>query len=338
MPEITQTDPLPKKPDISIVIPTFRRVNLLERLLNSLVDQKINDASFEIVVVDNSPSGDRQTVELCKREKSNRAFNLTYAHQPERGTNEARNLGIVQSKADLVGFIDDDETLPVDWVAKALSINKEYSPDCFGGPYIPNFVDPKPIWFKEEYHLVSLGQKSRWLDQGEALLGGNMVYQRRWLEEMGGFAHQFGRSGFNLGYGDDTDFMLRIAEKGARLWYDPDLYILHYTPADRLSVRWFLRSKWLHGKAKAHIHYKNPANRDDRPFVRVLLSGLKVLGMKCLEIGLTYMKLPLRNRQSFPYAQNYVIEMVCPQISGFSTAWHLFRLNLARGRGTDKNL
>ncbi len=326
-----------RKPDISLVIPTVKRVDLLERLLDSLVIQEKAGCTFEVIVVDNTPGGNPPTVELCRREKYTRTLDIRYAHQPERGANEARNLGAGLARSGLIGFIDDDETLPAHWVARALDIQRQPSPDCFGGPYIPYFVDPKPAWFKDEYHLVSLGQEPRWLDKGEAFMGGNMVYQRSWLEDMGGFARRFGRSGDNLGYGDETDFMVRMAEKGAHLWYDPQLFVLHYTAPDRMSVGWFFRSKWLHGRAKAHIRFNNPANRDGRSRPRVLLSGLKFLVKKCGEISYSYLKLPFRSRKQYPYAQNYVIEVVCPQISGFSTAWHALKLNLERG-GTRRQL
>jgi glycosyltransferase involved in cell wall biosynthesis len=330
MPASDQSLDPPKLPNISIVIPTLKRVELLERLLLSLVVQKTDGCTFEVIVVDNSPSGDRPTEELCRQDKFTGVFDLAYVHHPEKGANEARNCGTGLARSALIGFIDDDETLPDTWVLKALEINRSPAPDCFGGPYIPYFKDPKPAWFKDEYLMVSLGERARWLNKDEAFMGGNMVYQRRWLEDLGGFARQFGRSGANLGYGDETDFMLRMAGKGARLWYDPDLYILHYTPPERMQVRYFFRSRWLHGRAKAHLLYQVPATRDSRSLLRVLLSGIKLLAGKILQMGFCYLKLPFRNRQTFPYAQNFVVERVCPQVSGFSTAWHALLLNLER--------
>ena len=323
------TDPK-SSPNLSLVIPTLRRRELLERLLSSLLAQQLETGAFEVIVVDNTPAGDKPTQELCLEDKFKMGLDLRYAHQPERGANGARNFGTALARADWVGFIDDDETLPPDFVSRALQTCLTPAPDGFGGPYIPYFETAKPVWFKDDYLLVWLGPNARWLEKDEALNGGNMFFKRSWLVEMGGFPRRFGRSGDNLGYGDETDLMLRMTQKGARLWYDPQLFILHFTPADRMSVRWFMRSKWLHGKAKAHIRFRDPANRDDRSRARVALSGIKVLLQKCFKIAFLYAAVPVRDRQKYPYPQNYVVEVICPQVSGFSTAWHFLNLNLER--------
>ncbi len=317
-------------PRLSLVIPTMKRNELLRRLLSSLAAQQTDKDAFEVIVVDNSPDGDAATRDLCQEFQAGQGLEVHYVHQPERGANEARNCGAREARADWIGFIDDDETLPTDWIGRALQICQSPHPDVFGGPYIPYFESLKPAWFKDAYLEVSLGSSARWLEKNEAFNGGNMVFKRNWLDNMGGFAERFGRSGSNLGYGDETDLMLRMAQKGARLWYDPQLYILHFTPPGRMTVSWFMLSRWRHGRAKAHILFRDPARRDDRHAVRVALSGLKMLLLKALDILRLYLSVPFRDRKKFPFPQNYVVEVVCPQVSGLSTAWHFLRLNLER--------
>jgi glycosyltransferase involved in cell wall biosynthesis len=319
-----------QRPDITIVVSTLRRAGLLERLLTSICDLQVSGGTFEVVVVDNSKEGDRPTQELCQSERFKLAFDLKYVHQPKIGLNEARNYGIRNARADWVGFIDDDETLPPDWLTRALVIARSHSPDCFGGPYLPYYVGDKPAWFKDKYLQIKRGETAGWLDKGATLLGGNMIFQRRWLEELGGFNTKVGRIGNNLGYGDESEIMTRMAEKGARFWYDPDLFILHYASPENMTVRWFLRSKWKRGKAYAAFRFRDPAWRDNRPRLRVVLTGLKLLAMKSLGIGISYLKLPFRDRRAYPYAQNYILEVVCPQITGLGSAWQALQLNLDR--------
>ncbi len=329
MPDLRASAGPKTTPNLSLVIPTMKRRELLERLLASLLVQQVDVGTFEVIVVDNSPTGDRPTADLCMEARFN-SLDLRYAHQPERGANEARNCGTGLARAAWVGFIDDDETLPPDFVSRALQICQDPQPDGFGGPYIPYFETEKPAWFKDEYLLVWLGPNARWMEKDEALNGGNMFVKLSWLVEMGGFPRRFGRSGDNLGYGDETDLMLRMAQKGARLYYDPKLFILHYTPPGRMSVRWFMHSKWTHGRAKAHIRFKDAANRDSRPWGRVALSGARVLLLKSLKIAFLYLGVPFRDRKKYPFVQNYAVEVICPQVSGFSTAWHFLSLNLER--------
>ena len=47
----------------------------------------------------------------------------------------ARNLGVKNSRGDLVSFIDDDAEAPTDWLQKIYSIFHKYpSLSCLGGP------------------------------------------------------------------------------------------------------------------------------------------------------------------------------------------------------------
>ncbi len=317
-------------PNLSLVIPTLKRKELLGKLLSSLAAQQVEKGTFEVIVVDNSLDGDDATRELCQQVQLSTVLDVHYVHHPEPGPNEARNCGARHAQADWIGFIDDDETLPQDWVGRAIHISQILQPDGFGGPYIPSFDSAKPSWFKDEYLLIGLGQDAHWLEKGEALNGGNMVIKRGQLDKIGGFPKRFGRIGHNLEYGEDTDLIYRMVKKGARLWYDPQLFINHFTPAKRMTVGWFMRSRWLHGKGKAFIRFEDPTNRDNRSGARVALSGIKNLLIKSVELTKLYLRIPFRDRKKCPAVQNYLVEIICPQISGFSSAWHFLILNLAR--------
>ncbi len=317
-------------PNISLVIPTLKRKVLLGRLLYSIATQQAEKSAFEVIVVDNSQDGDGATRDLCQQVQLSQGLDVHYIHHPQPGANEARNCGADHARANWIGFIDDDEMLPSGWVERALQICHQIQPDGFGGPYFPYFESQKPTWFKDEYFRVWLGPDARWLENGEALNGGNMVLKRSWLAVMGGFPKRIGRVGHNLEYGEDTDLILQMAKKGARLWYDPQLYVSHFAPPDHMTVGWFMRSKWLHGKGKAFIRFEDPANRDNRPRMRVAFSGIKILLMKSLGMASLYLKIPFRDRKRFPFLQNYLFEVVSPQVSGWSAAWHFLRLSLQR--------
>jgi cellulose synthase/poly-beta-1,6-N-acetylglucosamine synthase-like glycosyltransferase len=63
------TDPTPPNLQISVVIPTYKRADLLELLLDSLLEQTVPMEMFEVIVVDNVPEGDAQVARLCESGK-----------------------------------------------------------------------------------------------------------------------------------------------------------------------------------------------------------------------------------------------------------------------------
>lgn len=95
----------PRRPRISVILPTYERAALLSRCLDSLTAQELGHGEYEVVVVDD---GSRDpTREAC------RAFEgrlpLRYVHQAHGGISVAKNRGIREARGDLLLFFDDDD-------------------------------------------------------------------------------------------------------------------------------------------------------------------------------------------------------------------------------------
>jgi len=97
---------------VSIVIPTYKRADYLDRLLTSIQVQTFQD--FEVIVVDdNSPNYEEYlaVVEKYKNIFSEFKF-ITKAEN--KGAPNSRNIGIKEAKYDLIALVDDDdEWLPL---------------------------------------------------------------------------------------------------------------------------------------------------------------------------------------------------------------------------------
>ena len=87
----------------SLIIPTFKRQNIVLETLNHLNDQKINEA--EVIVVDQSPHKFDDLLNF-KFKSPNLKFN--YVKISKVGLPNARNIGAQSSKSELLIFIDDD--------------------------------------------------------------------------------------------------------------------------------------------------------------------------------------------------------------------------------------
>lgn len=60
------------KPYISLIIPTYRRVGLLQRHLRELCEQTLSPDLFEVIVVNNDQNDEMQWVTDVKRDSDYR--------------------------------------------------------------------------------------------------------------------------------------------------------------------------------------------------------------------------------------------------------------------------
>jgi glycosyltransferase involved in cell wall biosynthesis len=103
---------MPSLATISVVIPTYNRKGLLREALASLARQTYPRDGFEVLVVDDGSTDGTETV-------STEAFPFTlrYLWQSNQGDAAARNLGVRQSQADFLVFLDDDILVEPDYLA-----------------------------------------------------------------------------------------------------------------------------------------------------------------------------------------------------------------------------
>lgn len=94
-------------PNVSIVLPTYNRANLLPRSIQSILSQAYQD--FEIIVIDDASTDN--TEEVIRKLNERR---IVYVKQSlNRGEAAARNVGIGLAKGRYIAFQDsDDESLP----------------------------------------------------------------------------------------------------------------------------------------------------------------------------------------------------------------------------------
>jgi glycosyltransferase involved in cell wall biosynthesis len=104
------------QPLVSVVIPTYRRPDRLERALNSVCLQTYTN--WELIVVDdNHPDCEDRfmTSELMQSYVSDGRIRYQ-KHKWNRGGGAARNTGICEAKGEFVAFLDDDD----EWVPEKL--------------------------------------------------------------------------------------------------------------------------------------------------------------------------------------------------------------------------
>src|SRR5436853_1937569 len=94
-------------PQVTFVIPTYNRAQVLANCLRALDRQRGCGIEFETVVVDDGSTDN--TVEMAKALQGKLGFRLRLIEQEcNRGPAVARNRGVAQADTDLVIFIGDD--------------------------------------------------------------------------------------------------------------------------------------------------------------------------------------------------------------------------------------
>jgi glycosyltransferase involved in cell wall biosynthesis len=115
---------------ISVIIPTYKRPDLLKRALDSVYKQTYSN--YEILVVDDNSdsSTQKETQQVC-----NSHTNIKYLSTGNIGASLARNYGASNATGDYLAFLDDDDYWDDSKLEKQLSIFLNSDDDNLGVVY-----------------------------------------------------------------------------------------------------------------------------------------------------------------------------------------------------------
>lgn len=103
---------------VSVIIPTFKRSELLANAIDSVINQSEKD--IEIIIV--SDGIDKKTQEVVNQLKKKDVRIKFYEYEISKGGNFARNFGAKNSSSEILAFLDDDDTWNKDKLKKQLAM------------------------------------------------------------------------------------------------------------------------------------------------------------------------------------------------------------------------
>lgn len=238
---------------LSIVVATFNRSALYEKVVKSLKSQLTKDV--ELVTIEGVA-----------------------------GLSKARNLGWKKAKGIYVAYIDDDAIAGKHWVKNILDFIEHHKEVvAFGGPYTSSNQVSLPKWIPRELTVMELGTKIARPIQlpYEWLTGTNMVFRKSILEELGGFDESLGVTPTRRAYGEETDLLIRIHNLGHDIWYDPNIKVEHFFSPQKQSLCFLLKDQFIHGYNSVNT-FKNlvksdPGKTAGTAFARLTRPGLPLL-------------------------------------------------------------
>lgn len=219
---------------ISLVIIAYNEEKYIGQCLNSVLE---NGAGlFEIIVVNNSSTD--------KTESIARGFpGVKVITESVKGTSNARHRGFLESKGDIIAFLDADTKMPIHWIDKVkFFLNKDDRIVCLTGPYV--YYDMSLFGKFITWLCYKLIYWPTYLLVGYLVVGGNFVARRSALEAIGGLDSNI------KFYGDDTDIGRRLHKVG-KVKFMLKFYM--YSSARRIkkegafmtSVRYSINFLWV---------------------------------------------------------------------------------------------
>ncbi len=139
-----------ENPAVTIVIPTYKRADILPHLLSALKRQTYRN--FDVVVVV-KPSGDG-TEEVLKKASANLKINIV--PQTKGYIVDAYFLGVRNSTGDIVAFLDDDAIPADDWLEETAKTFKTSAVDAVTGDSISVFLKNDKMQLIEESEVPSV--------------------------------------------------------------------------------------------------------------------------------------------------------------------------------------
>ena len=205
-------------PLVSVIIPTYKRPEMLNRAIWSVLNQTYKNIEI-IVVDDNGADTDFQKASeaVCNNFKENIKY---LVHKHNKGGSAARNTGWRNASGEYVTFLDDDDE--IDSKKIEMQIEKLMTlPNEFGACYTGYHI----------YQANGKKQKSATKLEGDVYLqalsktfylgsGSNLVIRKQYTDLIGGYDESFKRN-------QDIEFNARLFEKCKVCFCNFDLLTIH---------------------------------------------------------------------------------------------------------------
>ena len=181
---------------VSVVVPTFRRPELLARCLAALSRQTLERSEYEVLVADDG--ADEPTRSLVQSLAGGTMRVRYVAVSGNHGPAAARNRGWQAAQGEIIAFTDDDCLPDSGWLAEGLAPFADPAVVAVTG----QVVVPLPPW-PTDYERDAAG-----LETAEFVTA-NCFCRRAALVEIGGFDERF-----TSAWREDSDLHFRLLDRG----------------------------------------------------------------------------------------------------------------------------
>jgi len=206
---------------VSVVIPTFKRDIVLCETIKHVLEQDYKN--FELIVVDQLANHDEKTKLYIDKNK----MYFTYIETELSGLPYARNIGIANSKGEIIIFIDDDVILKKDFIENHLKIYEQY-PDisAIAGSELTfnnKIHDDVPLEGRMIFGRTKINYHSKDSGYVHGVKGCNMSFKKEIFNQVGLFDEKLPSPYLR----EDTDIAYRIIQSNLKIFYDKSTSLFH---------------------------------------------------------------------------------------------------------------
>ncbi|MCB9058443.1 MAG: glycosyltransferase family 2 protein [Calditrichae bacterium] len=229
---------------LSVCIATFKRSELLKKLLKSIEQQELHDnIRLEIIVVDNDKNGSARNIVQGFSDSQN--INYFYFIQPEKNISLTRNLGVKNASGEYILFIDDDEYADNKWIMNLLNTLISFNADGVFGKVTSYFLPEVPYWIKScfIYNRPSFetGSPATFTRSGNCLVKSSLLHSVD-----GPFDPLYGITG-----GSDTMLFGSLIKNGAKFVNCNEAETFEFVPRQRATLQWLTKRAFRTGNGFA---------------------------------------------------------------------------------------
>ena len=298
--------------DISICICTFRRPELLDRLLAALTEQSHDALRMEVVVVDNDPAGSAAPV--LRDWQAHFPMPLHAVHENTPNIANARNAAVHTAQGEWVLFIDDDEAPDPDWIRRLVAAQRRYDADAVFAPVLPRYRDDTPAWIRSGDFFNRRRFATGTVITTKDARTGNVLIRRGKLMAVsapdgGPFDAAFGRTG-----AEDTMLFRDMLAHGARFVWCDEATVSEEVPAQRANLNWLLRRSYRLGQT--YVLSEIARLHGVQRFLRATQLGLRALLQLLIAAGVALATLPFSRIMSIRWLRTTLAQ--CGKLSALA--------------------
>lgn len=210
-----------------MIVPTFNRALSVQRLMVSFEALLRPDSiTAELLIVDNGSTDNTATV-LARAIGECTKFSMRVLQEDRQGKSSAVNRGLNSAQGKILLIVDDDVVVHPQWLIKHVESHSVTSFDAMQGRVLPGVdlngrpADPNKL---REYNIpiVDYGED---VCEIRGLLATNVSFKRVVFEKVGFYDARLGVGA--SGFGEDTEFSMRIRKAGFKIGYTPHAVVYH---------------------------------------------------------------------------------------------------------------
>ena len=231
---------------ISVVICSYNRALYITDAMDSLYQQTIDKAFYEVIVVNNNSTDN--TIPICEKYISeHQDAHFIFCNESKQGASFARNTGAAIATGELLCFMDDDAIAANDYLERIIQFFETHTDaGGLGGRIIPKYIPEEPKWMSVYVSSMvghfNYSQTVVEFSDNKYPLESNMIVRHIDFNLIGGFNINLpGVVGTVRIGGEGKDFFFKLKALGRKIYYDPFIQVQHVVEIAKLTPEYLYR-------------------------------------------------------------------------------------------------